>query len=880
MAVSSPRSTPPDKSDEPGSEFRDAGGNASGATDSTNKTGQGEDSNQSFLELARAAETIHNGFIAAQRRTAWQDTLRAYHNEHSQRSRFSDKKNDAFRNRSDLFRPKTRSAVRKNCTAAANALFSNSDVVSITAENDSNPVKQASASAIKEIVNYRLDRTSTKGGIPWFRTVVGGMMNAQLTALVVSKQYWDYSVSKGKKTFDVTETATDEATGEPIPHPETGEPMTRTYQEEQETEKIVRDRPYCALVAPENAMLDVGAPWDDPVQGGDYFVARWPMTVEAVRTMLKSPGKKGATKWLKVEDSVLSGAAAEYDSEGLRQIRNQGQDPQAAKAAGPPQTRMLWMHENFWRIDGVDMHWWTVGTRAVASEPQPTEESYPEQFGERPYAVGYGAIEPHTVYPMAPAESWQPVQKEINNIVNLRIDTMMQALSPIAKVKAGTMFDWAQLHRRGGPDANIIVRDVKDLEFDRMPSSSMESYKEVELLNNDFDDLAGVFGQSSVQSNRSLNETVGGMRLLSGTANGVTEFDLRVFTETWVEVVLRQIVRLCQFYETDETVLELAGDRAKMERFGVDQITDNDLMTECSVKVNVGIGSVDPTERIKKVMAVMQALGGIAPYMTKKWGVKGEEIIPELFGLAGYNDGMRFFEEVGGEGGGQDPEAAQAQMEGELKKAQIAAQQAIAANKDKTSIEVQRLKGQIQIIDRMLQEMAAQQALAVEQQFAASQSATQSLLEAFKTHSGHQKDVHLARHGALSAEDQQREKLASAERTAGEATASRERAGLAQLIGSAHAGNQDRAHKERMGNADRTHQATLSREDRAHQAQTGREQLRSKEQLTREGFAHQQRTGDKQLKSKERMTDKQLKAQAAEAKARAAQKPAKPAGKK
>ena len=80
--------------------------------------------------------------------------------------------------------------------------------------------------------------------------------------------------------------------------------------------------------------------------------------------------------------------------------------------------------------------------------------------------------------------------------------------------------------------------------FDRAPGPDGGEQVAVNNLTVDFDELAGVFSTSSVQANRQLNETVGGMNLMAGSANSLTEFDLRVWVETWVEPALRQCVRL------------------------------------------------------------------------------------------------------------------------------------------------------------------------------------------------------------------------------------------------------------------------------------------------------------------------------------------------
>jgi hypothetical protein len=55
----------------------------------------------------------------------------------------------------------------------------------------------AGAAAIKEVVEYRLDRT-----IKTFPLVMGALQDAQSTGAVVSYQYWEYEVKNGKKIKD------------------------------------------------------------------------------------------------------------------------------------------------------------------------------------------------------------------------------------------------------------------------------------------------------------------------------------------------------------------------------------------------------------------------------------------------------------------------------------------------------------------------------------------------------------------------------------------------------------------------------------------------------------------------------------------------------
>ena len=91
---------------------------------------------------------------------------------------------------------------------------------------------------------------------------------------------------------------------------------------------------------------------------------------------------------------------------------------------------------------------------------------------------------------------------------------------------------------------------------------------------------------TSVQSNRNLNETVGGMNILTASANKVENYQLRTWIETWAEPVLRQVTLLEQEYETDQTILAIAGAKAKvMQKFGIDRVTDQMLSGEMTVRI-------------------------------------------------------------------------------------------------------------------------------------------------------------------------------------------------------------------------------------------------------------------------------------------------------
>src|SRR5690606_16299546 len=197
--------------------------------------------------------------------------------------------------------------------------------------------------------------------------------------------------------------------------------------------------------------------------------------------------------------------------------------------------------------------------------------------------------------------------------------------------------------RRGQPDALLILENPDDVIFEPTPGPGAQAYTEASVVNANFDELAGVFSTSTVQTTRQLNETVGGMRLMAGSANAVSEFDLRVWVETWVEPVLRQLVHLVKHYETDERIVLIAGRKARvLEEFGFQPSAADFDYADVTLRVNVGVGAADPMQRIAKLRMALEMLAPMIPYMEKQ-GItpKMDEMIDEIMGAAGWKDGRR-----------------------------------------------------------------------------------------------------------------------------------------------------------------------------------------------------------------------------------------------
>lgn len=641
-------------------------------------------------------------------------SYRAWQNQHAEGSKYL---GTAWRGRSRLFVPKTRSAIRKNLATAAGALFSTEDVVNISATFEDDPQQRATASVLKADLDFRLTRASTKSGLPWFHIAMGGCLDGQLTGCTISKQYWEYEEVESGEYEAAMVPLTDEETGETVHEivtdPETGEeilddegmPILAPVMVEGSIPKmrVNKDRPMVDLIPIENVGMDPAAPWYDPVQLGRWFYVRYPMGLSDVKAMMKSGGKPGAngaeSGWLEnVPDELLLKGRIEEDRSGGRRVREGGGD-RYEDARAPGELDIVWIQENFIRVAGVDYHFWSVGRHGYISKVRRVWQSYPELDGERPYVMGVSQLDTHRVFPMSPAESWQPLQLEINDVVNLRQDTLKRAIAPLAVVKRGKNVDLTQVQRRGQPDAMLLVDSADDVTFTPTPGPTGAAYTEVSATNSWFDELAGVFSTSSVQSNRQLNETVGGMRLMSGAANAVSEFDLRMWVETWVERVLRQLVHLVRYNESDEKILGIAGQRARVwDRFSYMPNLSDFEQTEVVLRVNCGIGALDPMQRLAKLKMAGEMLAPLAPQMQAKGITPNiEAFIEEIMGHAGFKNGRRFFDFGDPPPPQPDPETQikQAEIEAEFKRlmAELQSEESRNHEDNQTKLLIEQMRG-------------------------------------------------------------------------------------------------------------------------------------------------------------------------------------------
>ena len=295
---------------------------------------------------------------------------------------------------------------------------------------------------------------------------------------------------------------------------------------------------------------------------------------------------------------------------------------------------------------------YTAGTKYLLTDPKPLRDIYPHlKNGERPYCMGGAVIEAHKTYPSSLVELSQDLQTAANDITNQRTDNVQLVLNKRYHIRRSANIDVHAL-KRSVPGGSVMMDDpMTDVQIVNTPDVTASSYEEQDRLNVDFDDIAGNFSQSTIQTNRQMNETVGGMEMLSSNANSIIEYMIRTFAETWIEPVLMQLVRLEQYYETDEVVLTVAANRAEQggevdQNFYQKYLGNDDdylLQHEMTIGVNVGMGASDPVRKIERLLLGIRTMGEINPELI---GLLNQpEITKEVFGALGYKDAKRFINE-------------------------------------------------------------------------------------------------------------------------------------------------------------------------------------------------------------------------------------------
>lgn len=542
-----------------------------------------------WLALANQAYEGSTSYMDTNLRAQWERNMRQFKSLHPQGSKYL---SDTWKLKSKFFRPKTRAAVRKAEASAAQAYFSTADVVEITATDDNEPRQLASSKLWKEVLDHRLTKS-----VPWFVITMGAYQETQVMGAVVSHQSWNH-------------------------------------------EKGVPDAELRPL---ENIRIDPGARWDDPINSSPYLIDEIPFYAYEVKERWPT-----AADGLPVTDGQLQAARnAGWDSTRLVRAGNRT-DPKDGGQTGIKDFDIVWVRRVIMRRNGGDRIYYTLATTRLLSEPVPLEAAYPWLKGKkkRPYVMGICVIEAHQVMPASPVELSGQTQSEINSFVNDRRDMVRLVIEGKYWVRRNARVDTRSL-TRGYPGAVTMMDNPAGQDPDvvmqqwREPGSS--PYQEEDRLNLDHDDIMGGFSSSSVASNRKLNETVGGMNMISSALNAVADYTLKTFGETWYENVLNQILWMEQAHEADGVVLAMAGRKAQLiQRYGIDVIDDELLTQDLTLTINVGMGATNPINSIERFMLGLNSLSkAYGPeYVAQRTDFN--EVASELFGKLGYKDGSRF----------------------------------------------------------------------------------------------------------------------------------------------------------------------------------------------------------------------------------------------
>ena len=551
-----------------------------------------------WLTLAQDAYKRSTTYFDDNYRKDWEDGLRLFNSQHPRDSKYN---SDAYRYRSRIFRPKTRSVIRKHEATAAMALFSNPDVVSLDPINDQDEGQLYSAQVNKELLQYRL--SNARVGVPWFIVSLGAFQDAMTMGICASFQYWDY---------------------------------------EQRGGRVVKDKPCVELLPINNVRFDPAAKWYDVVGTSPYLILEMPMYLRDILDRMENGYGKDEVKWHSLpEKTILAARVTDYDP--VQQARDGKKEDPRLVTSEVNEFDLVMVHLNMIRTEDGEFVYYTLKDQTLLSDPVPLDQFV--LHGERPVTIGFCVLETHKAMPKGLTILGSQLQQEANEIANQRLDNVKFVLNKRWIVRRGANIDVESMLRNvpgGVTMANDTEKDVREINWADVTSSS---FQEQDRLNADFDDLeGGGMSSSSVSTNRRMNETVGGMRLLAQGANVLTEYTLRLWVETWVEPTLRQLVKLEQKYESDLTVVSIAAQRAPLyQRYGMNPNLDQLLDQELTVSVNVGMGATDPEARFQKFMQATGAYAQINQMAQMVSDINLPEVRKELYGLAGFKDSKRFF---------------------------------------------------------------------------------------------------------------------------------------------------------------------------------------------------------------------------------------------
>jgi len=641
--------------------------------------GDEDRSNDEFwLQLQRTGWEQADSWFNSSVRSRAERNLAHYKSRHAPGSKYY---REEYAKRSRLFRPKTRTAIRKQAAAIVRAFFATQDALSVKAMDTSNEEHRLAAEVHQIVLNWRLENS-----VPWYKITVAAMTEAAIHGIVISKQYWEYEEEQlEEESINVTRAG--------------------VKAEKRIVRRVKHDRPMSRIVPIENFRISPGSDWLDPIESSPYIIEQRPYFLSTLRDRMMSHSK---IPYRVISDAELrTGRENTYDS--IRAKREDSRDRFADIFASNSDHDIVWVREVIVRIDGMDYYYETLSDSKMLSDPVPL--SRVSKIG-RAYVMGQLEIEPHSLTPDGTSDLGHQIQTEANEVSNSRIDNVRLAMTGRYIVARGRQTDIRTLMKNvpGSVTFSQNVNDVKDM---RPPDVTASSYQEQDRLNLDMDDLLGIFSQSTVQSNRAMNETVGGMTMLQEGSNELMEMIARNFAETWYQPALQQHLLLESHHESDAMVLRIAGDKLGQSVGEVFRM----MQTPASVAVNVGFGNTNPLMRIERLRVGLETFEAFAPGSLLK--ADQNEIAKEVFGALGYKDGARFFPHLADNE--ENPQVAQMQAQIDELTAMLEGEQA----KEQTKLQIEEIRAmnrreieEIRAASKQFTEEMRAQVKAIDQQIA------------------------------------------------------------------------------------------------------------------------------------------------------------------
>jgi hypothetical protein len=555
-----------------------------------------------LLQIAQQCFDTSEQYFNASQRTRIMDAMARFRSMHPKGSKYWQ---DAYSKRSKVFRPKTRSTVRKREAAAILSMFSTSDIAAIDATDNGNVDASRDARLQNALLNHRLNEDPR-----FYQMVLGAVQDADRQGIVCACTEWDYK--EATKYYD--------------------ELRTDGSKRRHKIKQPVFDRPNWRLIPIENIRFSPASNWMDIVNTTPYLIEIRPTYVCDIREYAKNP--RARLKYRELSDAQLMMGVKSNEWDPIRIQREGNKQDRYARQGEINEYATVWVHRNIIRIEGEDYVYDTVGTQVMLSDMVPLGQMDPR--GYRPYVIGSMTMESHNPYPEGTVSLMAQLQDEINENANLRTDMNKMSTAGRMFVKRSAGIDLHAL-ARFSPGAAVEMDDPTSVRWDRPPMPPQSNFEENNLLNVETDDLIGNFNQGSVAANKQLSETVGGMQMLGDIGTQMTEYDMRTLGKTFIEPLLRQTLDMLRLFETDRNLAAIIGSKFAVK----EREYWKSLQTPTQLVCNVGFGGTNPMARLGKLNMAIKMMGEYFPYLMMM--SDQAEIAQEIFGACGYPNAERFF---------------------------------------------------------------------------------------------------------------------------------------------------------------------------------------------------------------------------------------------